>query len=496
MRAARPIQVHPFGTLKDYFSDVLRDRSLRPSNPILDDLKGLEIPSFALWRPHHLAAAAKEYSGRHNLAVEKFQESLHTTVTLLDKATADEALSLLSDTVSEWDKLLPPYQELQRSASMFCVLSKLSTRKKWEESFVELRSTLPPPDTNRELIGLLRTTLEKILEKIDTSAHGDESVWAARHLTHNILHKTGLGLPAAEQEEYDQNLVSIKTVDGRILQTGSPPGPKESRQFLSDAYSVLELRRRNADILGYSSFANMVMQNRMAKEAELRNLHEAVAGYFLPVLESIHNDPFDLEVLRKNGLVSPTLDGCLLAISKVFSEMIGVDIREDKNGVEAGAVWHSDARLFHLLDFKKTNHEGEPFRLGSIVVDPFRRPGKMKRSFVIPIRHRGDKSPLAAMALDIMPPTWDDQSPEISWDNAEDLFHEWGHAIQILLSQSSIGGICGAQNLKLEISEMMPKVGSREMHHYSLGHTLFSHNCIQFSIFWQSLLSKFKILHP
>ena len=203
-------------------------------------------------------------------------------------------------------------------------------------------------------------------------------------------------------------------------------------------------------IKGHPNYAAMVLSGRMVNEVELRDLHEATASHFLPLLEGAHGDPFDSELFLKNNVVNPTIDGCLLAMSRIVSDLFAVQIVEV---FESDVLWQKDTqRLFHLEDIEKTDQEGKPLYLGSIVFDPFRRPGKMKRSFVIPLRHRGENPPLTGLVLDIVPPIWSDQIHEISWDDAEDFAHEFGHALSIILSRSSIGGICGAQNLSLDLS--------------------------------------------
>ena len=116
-----------------------------------------------------------------------------------------------------------------------------------------------------------------------------------------------------------------------------------------------------------------------------------------------------------------------------------------------------------MHDNDNENYVGEPQYLGSIILDPYKRPGKMERSFSIPFRHRGRKSkPLVGISLDIMPPIWDDSAAVITWDDAENLWHEFGHALQIISAKSSLGGLCGAQNLALDVTEISPKVRRRK----------------------------------
>lgn len=234
----------------NYFIDVLRSGKLHPPNPVLDYLNGNELPSLSSWQPHHMQSATKEYRDQHDSAVENLKDELQEISKKISTTSADEAKALLSSCISKWDNFSKNVQELHSSASMFVLLSELSTRKNWEASLGELRSTLPMVDTDMEVVNMLRITLENIIEKIDLSGIKDEPMWAARYILQNTLHKTGLGLPVAEQEEYYQNLTSLNLIEGRLLSTEFPPGSKESRQFLSDLYSVLDLRSRNAEILG------------------------------------------------------------------------------------------------------------------------------------------------------------------------------------------------------------------------------------------------------
>ena len=240
----------------NYIIDVLRSGKLHPPNPVLDYLNGNELPSFSSWKPHHMQSATKEYRDQHDSAVKKFKDELQEISRNISTASAGDAKIMLSNCISKWDKFSRNIQELHSSASMLVLLSELSTRKNWEASLGELRFTLPMVDTDIEVVNMLRITLERILEKIDLSGVPDEPIWAARYILRNTLHTAGLGLPVFEQEEYSQNLTSLNSIKGRILKTDSPA---ESHQFLSDAYSLLEILNRNAEILGKPKFPFYVL---------------------------------------------------------------------------------------------------------------------------------------------------------------------------------------------------------------------------------------------
>jgi len=429
------------------------------SHDVLSDIQrqGSDLPTFSRWTPHNVVSAASNFSGKQALALQSFEEKLKKISSVCDKLSSGEASELLSETIAEWDKMSATHQELINSTRLLCLLSVLATKKKWKQSYGEVRSKLPLIDENKSLGDQLQPILTKLLDHFDSS-HNRDCVWAANQLLQDIRRVSGSGLQEKKAIEYRENLMTIQSVECRILETSSNPDPKEARQFISDAYSVLEKRARNSEILGYPSFAHMVLSRRTASEQDLHNLHEAVANKFVPlVADGIDIETFDLKYLERTGMVSPTLDGCLAAVAETMYELFGVEIREDRDS--KNVFWHGEIRLFHVFDTEEYDEEGAPKCLGSIVVDPFRRPGKIQRSFVLPIRPRGTNIlPFAGMSLDLIPPTWNDNSPQISWDNAEDIFHEWGHAVQILFSRQTLGAVCGAQNLSLDLSEISPKV--------------------------------------
>ena len=221
------------------------------------------------------------------------------------------ALLLLSNTVTEWDHMVSSQYELHSSSYLLYIISQPEEKVKWEHNIHQLSSILPnrkdililDEAKHERLLGLLRSTLERMLHKLELFSGCDEaSLWAAHYLERTIRHNTGLGLSEEEHALFNKNLTALKDTSIRLLQYNSLPGVEESRQFLSDGYSLINLRQENAQLLGFSSFADAVMADRMATEQDLRNLHNDVAASFLPVVEGIQHNPFDLRILRQRCL--------------------------------------------------------------------------------------------------------------------------------------------------------------------------------------------------
>jgi len=464
----------------------------RPSsNPVTDDIltrkgsddeseivRSTQLPSYSQWKSIHLEDAAEACKLQHEEKASELENRLCDALSFFknENVNSEKASSVLSGIVGDWDQLLSPLNQLKNSSYMLYLMSEESEKSNWGQAFDRLSSILPDSTTNltgegnhndakhTKFLGLLAVTLHEALAKVGASSapHGD-ATWAARYLERSIRKNLGLGLSEEEKSLFDSIQSSLSTVERNILERESTPTKGESASFLSDCYSLLDLRRRNAALLGYSNFGELVLEERMASVDEVRNLHEDVAASFLPLAEGIDYNPFDPKILDTNNVVKPTLNGCLMAINKVTSNLFGVEIREDNTSERDRAVWSRFVRLFNLHDHDNKDSEGEPQYLGSILLDPYKRPGKMSRSFLTPLRFRGEgehSQPLVGISLCTATPVWDDVSADISWDDAEALWHEFGHALQIILAKPSYGGICGAHNLALDVSEILPKVSA------------------------------------
>lgn len=472
--------------ISSYFSDVLRTGSLSPSNPVLETLdtiypeKGVtitteqkdlrdfrtKIPRFSAWRPHHLKVAAQHLKSRREKEIEELRAKLEST---------GKAPHFLKDVVVEWDQVHAPAKFVHNAAFVMTLLSDPPLHRDFKKALSELSVTLPnamneatlEQYSDTDLLALFQSKLEQHLKHLKedkkTNTKDEDWLWAANYWERVIRHRTGLGLKGDDQEKFRQNLEAMGILEGRMFQNSSDPTKEQLTELLSHGYSIIDLRRQNSQLLGYNNFAEQVFETRMANSVqEVQQLHEDIAEFFLPVIQEIKVDPFRDNFFKPGEIYNPTFDGALEAMSKLVMELFGIEIRaEESRKMRELAVWNKDVWLLHVMDHEDKNEDGEARYLGSIFLDPFKRPAKLKRSFLAPLADRGvDSEPLVAISLEITPPVWDDMDAEISWEDAESMIHELGHAIQLILAKSSIGGVCGGHNLPLDVSEVMPQVSS------------------------------------
>ena len=146
-----------------------------------------------------------------------------------------------------------------------------------------------------------------------------------------------------------------------------------------------------------------------------------------------------------------TLDGALFFLFRLSQDLFGVSVVEDETSTIG---WHSDVRVFHMLDEQSGKH------LGSFLLDPYERSGKLGRPVTSPLYGRGGTSdvPIVALSLSMEPPAWDTESAPMTWDDVEGLFHEMGHVFQCLLARSDMGTLLGPDKMPFDLSEFLPKV--------------------------------------
>ena len=231
---------------------------------------------------------------------------------------------------------------------------------------------------------------------------------------------------------------------------------------------ILELRREKARLLGYDNFADLALEERMAKSGRraqqfgddlrartkqafdrenksLRDFRMSIEG-----AASVHMEPWDLayyaEKLRKAEYdfdeedLKPYFpyEEVKKGLFEVAKRLFGVDVRP----VEGGApVWHPDVQYYGVFD-----EDGS--QLGAFYADYFpredKRGGAWMDSFLTG-RKRADGSwepHLGLMCGNLNPPT-EGKPALLSHRDVETLFHEFGHLLHHLLTRVEIRSLAG-----------------------------------------------------
>ena len=247
-----------------------------------------------------------------------------------------------------------------------------------------------------------------------------------------------------------------------FVNRGDNGGANDTNQVIAE---IVKLRADRARLLGFSSHAEFRMQDTMAKSpakaqelmmrvwpAAVARVKEEVADMQALARKSDRNltiEPWDYryyqEKVRKQRYnltqeeVKPyfELNNIIQASMWSAGELYGLDFNEITGTVP---VWNPDIRVYSVTDRASGKQVGVFYR------DDFARTGKRSGAWATTYRSRagllGDNVVLGSNNNNFVKPA-PGQPVLISLDDAETLFHEFGHAIHYFLSDvyyPSFGG--------------------------------------------------------
>ncbi len=261
----------------------------------------------------------------------------------------------------------------------------------------------------------------------------------------------------------------------RAACTRASSGQHDNTPLLS---AILQRRKRIAHILGYGSYAELALSARMAPDvAAVEHLTERIREAAYPAALSEHAT---LEQFaRKNGQTTPlaawdiaywaeqlrkqcfsfndeelrpylSLPRVLDALFQIANRLFGIVIAP-ADGL--APVWHPDVRLF-------TVSESDGTLLAHLYLDPYSRPetkrGGAWMDLVLSRQRRSDGSirlPAALMVCNQSRPTANRPSL-MTLMEATTLFHEFGHALQHILTTVELAPVAGIQNVEWDAVEL------------------------------------------
>jgi peptidyl-dipeptidase Dcp len=230
---------------------------------------------------------------------------------------------------------------------------------------------------------------------------------------------------------------------------GAHPGRCDNRPLIRE---ILALRGEKARLLGYESFAAYRLDDTMAKtpQAALRLLN----AVWEPARRKAEEERAELEALaRADGLnalapwdwhyyaekvrrrrfdledpeIKPyfALDNITRAAFAVAERLFGIRFVERRGW----PLYHPDVRVYEV-------EEAEGRTIGLFLHDNFARPGKRSGAWMgryrVGERFDGDVLPIVVNNNNFAK----GDPPLLSFDDAETLFHEFGHALHGLLSRA------------------------------------------------------------
>ena len=242
---------------------------------------------------------------------------------------------------------------------------------------------------------------------------------------------------------------------------------------------IIALRQEKAHILGFSTFANLALEDRMVERPEevLHFLHD-LAGRALPAARAELDEladyaathlaipelqPWDIgyaaERLRQErfAISDETLKAYFPAprvISGLFAiveELFGARFE----AVDDVAVWHPDVTYYRVLDANGSE-------IGGFYFDLYARPNKRGGAWMdgcitrVRTAHR-EQLPVAFLTCNLTPPV-DGAPARFTHDEVITLFHEFGHGLHHLLTRvdtPSLSGISGVEWDAIELPSQL-----------------------------------------
>jgi len=246
---------------------------------------------------------------------------------------------------------------------------------------------------------------------------------------------------------------------------------------------TLELAREQARMLGYDTYADMSLTRRMATDVaaveklliQLRDAARPAAMKDLDDLrelakeagaaeaddlmnwdvafwaERLREKKFSLndEQLRPYFPLPGVLDGLFTLAERLFD--ITVTIADGQ-----APVWHEDVRFFRVA-----NGAGE--NIAAFYIDPYSRPAEKRggawrnslygRSKACAAPGEPIRLPVAYICCNQTPPSSDKPSL-MTFNEVSTLFHEFGHALQHMLTTVDIGLAAGINNIEWDAVEL------------------------------------------
>ena len=226
-------------------------------------------------------------------------------------------------------------------------------------------------------------------------------------------------------------------------------GPTDNTAILSE---ILALRREQASLLGFPTYARLALDSRMAKTPEaVYAMIDRIGAAALPrareELAALRAFAAESETLRPYLPFPRVLDG-LFGLAR---ELFGVAI-EPCDGL--APVWHPDVRLFRVRDAESGAE------LAHFYLDPYSRPAeKQGGAWMDEICNRAERPdgsvrlPLALLCCNQAPPSGGKPSL-MTLGEVDTLFHEFGHALQGMLTRVGIPEAAGIANVEWDAVEL------------------------------------------
>lgn len=276
---------------------------------------------------------------------------------------------------------------------------------------------------------------------------------------------------------------------------GENGGATDNREIVAE---TIRLRAEKAKLLGFETFADFKLDDTMAKtpeavrdllmkvwtpavkraaeeEAKLADMARSEGGNFKIApwdwryySEKVRKAEHDLDEAEIKPYLQ--LDRVIAAAFDTAHRLFGLNF-EEKKGLP---VYHPDVRVFEVTD-RDGKHIG--LFLGDYFARPSKRSGAWMSAFRSQHRLKGDVSPIIVNVMNFSKGA-KGEATLLTFDDANTLFHEFGHALHGLLSNVTYPVISGTSVARdfVELPSQLyehwlsrPEVLSRYAVHYRTG---------------------------
>jgi len=260
----------------------------------------------------------------------------------------------------------------------------------------------------------------------------------------------------------------------RAYNTRASTGDVDNAPIINE---VLAIRKEMANILGFSTYAEMSLASKMAPSVEAvdelseflrEKAYPAAQKEFAQLQEYATSNgysgdlklwdvafwserqkeelySFKEEELRPYFPLPSVLEGMFGLANRLF----GIVIEQAMEGGEV-EVWHEDVQYFLVK-----NEAGE--QIASFYLDPYSRPAEKRggawMSRCLNKSKVMNRNPVAYLTCNGSPPVGDTPSL-MTFREVETLFHEFGHGLQHMLTKVEDSGAAGISNIEWDAVEL------------------------------------------
>jgi len=240
--------------------------------------------------------------------------------------------------------------------------------------------------------------------------------------------------------------------------------------------AILKLREEQAELLGYSTYAEYSLVRKMAGSAkevieflsELATHARPMALQEMAALQAFSKREYDIdsfepwdisyysERLREHQYafndeqVKPYFpaEQVFNGLFEISSRLFGIEIKQNPSF----ETWHDEVRCFDLISAENSE------LIGSFYADLYVRKNKRGGAWMDTCIHRqrgseGLQKPIAFLTCNFSPPIGDDPAL-LSHDEVETLFHEFGHTLHHLLTEVDVMGVAGINGVAWDAVEL------------------------------------------